>query len=294
MAKIVSGKEIKEKLLLDLQADLAPLQRQGIRPTLALIQVGDHAESTRFVATKRRQAEALGLQVIDHTLPGTTSQEQLEGLIQALGAAPDVHGILCQLPLPPGLNADQALAQLHPGKDVDGLHPLNAGLLAQGRPRFIPCTPLGVLRILEHHQVPLSGARVTVVGRSPLVGRPMAHLMTHQQATVTLCHSQTHNLTDHTRQADILITATGVPNLIRGDAVQPGAVVIDVGLTSLDDPAHPKGYRLAGDVAFDEVASVASLLTPVPGGVGPLTVTMLLENTVRAAQQLTRSSLTSI
>lgn len=286
MAKIVSGKDIKEKLLLEIREEVAQLQQQGVRPTLALVQVGEHAESSRFVASKRKLAESVGLQVVDHHLPATVPQAHLEGLLQALGAAPDVHGVLCQLPLPGGMDTDRVLSLLPPEKDVDGLHPINAGLLAQGRPRFVPCTPLGVLKILEHHEVVLPGARVTVVGRSALVGRPLAHLLTNQHATVTLCHSHTQDLALHTRNAEILISATGVPGLIRGHMIQPGAVVIDVGLTYLDDPTQPKGYRLAGDVVFAEVEPLASLLTPVPGGVGPLTVTLLLANTVEAAKRL--------
>jgi methylenetetrahydrofolate dehydrogenase (NADP+)/methenyltetrahydrofolate cyclohydrolase len=285
-AQILSGKALQAQIFDQVSSEVQSWKSRGVTPTLALVLVGTDPSSSSYVALKRRSAEQVGLAVVEHRLDASTSQGQLEGLIQALGASPDVHGVLCQLPLPSGLSEETVLQQIPPEKDVDGLHPLNLGRLASGRPQLLPCTPLGVLRLLEYLKLDLAGRSVVLVGRGALVGRPLAQMLSAPpwDATVTLCHSQTRNLPGWTSQAEVLISATGVPGLIRQSMVRPGAVVIDVGNTAVADPSSAKGYRMAGDVAFEEVSKVASWITPVPGGVGPMTIAMLLENTLRAVR----------
>jgi methylenetetrahydrofolate dehydrogenase (NADP+)/methenyltetrahydrofolate cyclohydrolase len=223
---------------------------------------------------------------IGHNLPDTTTQRELETLIQSLNADPAVHGILCQFPLPEGLDKTKVIQTIAPEKDVDGLHPLNAGLIAMGIPKFISCTPYGVLQMLKRSGISTSGKNAVVLGRSNLVGRPIATLLSSKgwDATVTVCHSRTSDLAEVTSQADILIAAIGIPEFVKGNMVKDGAVVIDVGINPIDDPNKAKGTRLVGDVAFEEVAAKASFITPVPGGVGPMTIAMLMVNTVNAAR----------
>jgi len=249
-------------------------------PSITVIQVGDDPASTVYVRNKHRAAGATGFRSTILHLPASTSQADLLERIRALGRDPDVDGILVQMPLPDGLDANEALEAIPPSKDVDGLHPYNAGRLAQGNPTFVPATPLGVLELLRRERIDPTGRHVVVVGRSRMVGRPLAMLLLQNHATVTICHSQTVDLPAITRTADILVAATGRPGLITGDHVKPGAVVMDVGITR-----DPVTNRLVGDIDRPTVDAVASAVTPVPGGVGPMTVAMLLVNTLRAYRQ---------
>jgi methylenetetrahydrofolate dehydrogenase (NADP+)/methenyltetrahydrofolate cyclohydrolase len=249
------------------------------RPGITVIQVGDDPASTTYVRGKQKAAEEVGFKSAIEHLHGVT-QQQLHDCIQKLAADEAIDGILVQMPLPDGLDPDQALEQIPPHKDVDGLHPYNAGRLAQGNPSFIPATPLGVLELLRRERIDVTGKRAVVVGRSRLVGRPLALLLLQNHATVTIAHSQTADLPSITREADILVAATGKRNLITGEHVKPGAVVIDVGITR-----DPETGKLTGDVDRASVEPIASALTPVPGGVGPMTVAMLLVNTYRAYRQ---------
>ena len=243
-----------------------------------MVLVGDDPASAVYVRNKDRAAAACGLDARTIRLPAATTQAALLAVIAELNADPDVDGILVQLPLPPQIDARAAIAALDPAKDVDGLHPLNAGRLAEGRPTLAPCTPRGVMRLLEAAGVALRGARALVLGRSVLVGRPLAALLLAADATVTLAHSRTRDLAAECRRAEVLVAAVGRAELVRGDWIAPGATVIDVGINRLPDG------RLVGDVAFDEAAEVAGAITPVPGGVGPMTIACLIENTVAAAK----------
>ena len=254
-------------------------QQLGRPPCLAAVLVGDDPASQVYVRNKERACERSGLTSCVHRLPAETSQDALLERIARLNSDDQVDGILVQLPLPGHLNAPRLLDAVCPEKDVDGFHPENAGLMLQGRPRFLPCTPHGVMKILEHEKVTTAGARAVVIGRSEIVGKPMAALLIQRgaDATVTVCHSRTRDIASVTREADILIAAAGQPEFVTGDMVQPGAVVIDVGINRVDG-------RLVGDVHFESVSAVASAVTPVPGGVGPMTIAMLLHNTLTAAQ----------
>ncbi len=257
------------------------VQELGFTPGLATVLVGDDPASHVYVRNKRRAAEQVGIRSFHHGLAPDTSQQDLEALIHRLNADPHVHGILLQLPLPTGLDAQAVTEQIDPRKDADGLHPANLGRLVLDRPGLRPCTPSGVLRILEHYGIAPAGKRAVIVGRSFLVGRPLALMMSARgvDATVTVAHSRTPDLAAVTAQADILVAAAGVPRLIGAGHVKPGAVVVDVGINRTED-------GLVGDVDFDAVAEVASAITPVPGGVGPMTVAMLLANTLAAAERL--------
>jgi len=249
----------------------------GLRPGLAVVLVGEDAASAVYVRTKDRAAREAGIGARTIRLPADTDQPRLLAAIQALNADPEIDGILVQLPLPRGIDPQAVIEAIDPAKDVDGFHPANIGRLADGRPVLTPCTPLGVMKLLLNEGVPLSGARAVVLGRSSIVGRPMASLLLAADATVTIAHSRTRDLQAECRRADILIAAVGKPELVQADWVRPGSVVIDVGINRLPDG------RLVGDVAFDPVAAVAAAITPVPGGVGPMTVACLLENTLIAA-----------
>ena len=262
------------------------LKTKGIEPCLAVVLVGEDPASEVYVRNKKRTSEEIGMKSIGHNLPDTTTQRELETLIQSLNADPAVHGILCQFPLPEGLDEKKVIQTIAPEKDVDGLHPLNAGLIAMGIPKFISCTPYGVLQMLKRSGISTSGKNAVVLGRSNLVGRPIATLLSSKgwDATVTVCHSRTSDLAEVTSHADILIAAIGIPEFVKANMVKPGAVVIDVGINRIDDPNKAKGTRLVGDVAFEEVAAKASFITPVPGGVGPMTIAMLMVNTVNAAR----------
>lgn len=286
MADIISGKTIRDQILEELRPEVERLTNAGTQPCLAVILVGSDPASQVYVGSKRRTSEQLGMRSLSHDLPATTTQEELEALIRQLNDDPTVHGILCQLPLPDELNEVHVIQTLSPDKDVDGLHPINAGLIAMGTPKFISCTPYGVLQLLKRSGVQTSGSHAVVLGRSNLFGRPMATLLSSKgwDATVTTCHSRTRDLPSVTSQADILIAALGRPEFVTAEMVKPGAVVIDVGINRIEDASAPKGSRLVGDVAYGPVSEIASAITPVPGGVGPMTIAMLMVNTVNSAR----------
>lgn len=280
-AMILSGKAMAAELAEQQAARADTLRLNGVRPSLAVIMVGEDPASALYVRNKERACEKAGIlsQVI--RMPADTTQEALHAQIDALNADPLVHGILIQLPLPRQLNESAALARVRAAKDVDGFHVINAGHLLQGEPTVLPCTPQGILYMLKKGRVPLDGAHAVVVGRSNIVGKPLAMLLLRENCTVTVCHSHTRDLASMTRQADILVAAAGRPRLIGAEMVKPGAAVIDVGINRVDG-------KLCGDVDFDAVAAKAGWITPVPGGVGPMTVAMLMENTLEAACRASR------
>ena len=286
MSELISGKIISTQINEELCLEVKQLKTKGIEPCLAVVLVGEDPASEVYVRNKKRTSEEIGMKSIGHNLPDTTTQRELETLIQSLNADPAVHGILCQFPLPEGLDEKKVIQTIAPEKDVDGLHPLNAGLIAMGIPKFISCTPYGVLQMLKRSVISTSVKNAVVLGRSNLVGRPIATLLSSKgwDATVTVCHSRTSDLAEVTSQADILIAAIGIPEFVKANMVKPGAIVIDVGINRIDDPNKAKGTRLVGDVAFEEVAAKSSFITPVPGGVGPMTIAMLMVNTVNAAR----------
>jgi methylenetetrahydrofolate dehydrogenase (NADP+)/methenyltetrahydrofolate cyclohydrolase len=289
-AKLIDGNAIGASMRQELSGEIAALKRKGIVPGLAVVLVGDNPASQVYVRMKGKACEDAGLYHETIKLPKETSEADLMGLLERLNANPKIHGILVQLPLPKQIDTNRALHRIDPRKDVDGFHPENVGKVAVGDPSgFRPATPYGVQQLLLRSGVETKGAHAVVVGRSNIVGRPMAALLLHDapggNATVTVCHSRTRHIEQHTRQADILIVAIGKPDFVTGDMIKPGAVVIDVGVNRVDDPTRKQGYRLVGDVKFQEAKNVASAITPVPGGVGPMTITMLLYNTVQAARQ---------
>jgi len=286
VSDLISGKIISAQINEKLCLEVKQLKTKGIEPCLAVVLVGEDPASEVYVRNKKRTSEEIGMRSIGHNLPDTTTQRELETLIQSLNADPAVHGFLCQFPLPEGLDETKVIQTIAPEKDVDGLHPLNAGLIAMGIPKFISCTPYGVLQMLKRSEISTSGKNVVVLGRSNLVGRPIATLLSSKgwDATVTVCHSRTSDLAEVASQADILIAAIGIPEFVKANMVKPGAVVIDVGINRIDDPNKAKGTRLVGDVAFDKVAAKASFITPVPGGVGTMTIAVLMVNTVNAAR----------
>ena len=286
-AKIIDGKETALQVRQKVADDVAEMVAAGKpNPGLATVLVGEDPASQVYVRSKIRACEQAGIESFGHKLPATASQEEVEGLVKELNADPRVSGIMVLLPLPDGLDEEKVLQLINLEKDVDGFHPVNIGRLAQkGRESlFVPCTPAGIMYLLGTTGVPLEGAEAVVLGRSNIVGMPVALLLVKRNATVTICHSRTKDLPGTVRRADVLIAAVGRPEMVRGDWVKPGAVVIDVGVNRVDDPTKEKGYRLAGDVNFDEVKEVAGAITPVPGGVGPMTIAMLLSNTVKAAK----------
>jgi len=271
----------------DVREDLSSWTSAGHRPpSLRVVLVGDHAASASYVRGKRKAAAEVGIASETLRRPATITQDELLTLVEQLNADAAVDGILVQLPLPDHIDSDAVINAIDPDKDVDGFHPENAGRLLIGQPLFVPATPLGIMEMLRRSDVPLEGAEAVVVGRSNIVGKPIAMLLAQRpaNATVTLCHSRTRDLKAHTRRADILIAAVGRPNLITADMVKTGATVIDVGINRVDDPSRERGYRLVGDVDFDAVSEKAARITPVPGGVGPLTIAMLLRNTLTAAR----------
>ncbi|CAN5185836.1 bifunctional methylenetetrahydrofolate dehydrogenase/methenyltetrahydrofolate cyclohydrolase FolD [soil metagenome] len=289
-AELLDGRAIALRVRERVAADTSDLLARGVRPGLAVVLVGNDPASEVYVRSKGRASEEAGMHSVTVTLPAETTQEDLLAHVTALNADPAIHGILVQMPLPPQIDAEAVIHAVAPEKDVDGFHPVNVGkLLAGDQSGFVPCTPAGVVVMLEEGGVETSGAECVIVGRSNIVGKPMAALMMQQRkggnATVTICHSRTRDLSFHTRRADILIAATGKAGLIAGDMVKPGAVVIDVGINRVRDESTKSGWRLVGDVDFQAARDVASLITPVPGGVGPMTIAMLLDNTVRAARR---------
>jgi methylenetetrahydrofolate dehydrogenase (NADP+)/methenyltetrahydrofolate cyclohydrolase len=290
MAKIISGHHLSEIMREEIAHDAAAFkQSTGVTPGLAVVLVGSDPASEVYVRMKGRAADKAGFYSRQITMPEETSEDELLGVIAGLNADPRVHGILVQLPVPKHIETRKVLLAIDPSKDADGFHPINAGRLAIGDPYVLaPCTPAGVIEMLLRSGYDTRGKHVVIVGRSTIVGRPVALLLLRDgrggNATVTIAHSKTKNLAEITRQADILIAAVGRAGLIRKDMVKPGVVVIDVGVNRVDDANATKGYRLVGDVAFDEVAEVAEAISPVPGGVGPMTITMLLRNTLEAAR----------
>ncbi|MCU0486507.1 MAG: bifunctional methylenetetrahydrofolate dehydrogenase/methenyltetrahydrofolate cyclohydrolase FolD [Anaerolineales bacterium] len=286
-ANIIDGNAVAAKLREEIAADVAQMVAEGLpRPGLAAVLVGENPASQQYVRMKRKACEKAGLESFGYTLPADISQAGLEQVVKDLNADPKVNGILVQLPLPAHLDEEKILSAISIYKDVDGFHPVNIGRLAQkGRESlFVPCTPDGCIYLIEQTGFSLRGANAVVLGRSNIVGMPVALLLVKRDATVTICHSRSKDLPGICRAADVLVAAVGRPEMVRGDWVKPGAVVIDVGSNRVDDPSTEKGYRWVGDVAFEEVKEVAGWLTPSPGGVGPMTITMLLRNTVRAAK----------
>lgn len=285
--QILDGKAVAEQLRAEVAEEVAARVAAGeSRPGLATVLVGDNPASQVYVKAKQKACQEVGIESFGFDLPATASQSEVENLVKELNADPKVHGILVQLPLPTGLDEERVLNAISIEKDVDGFHPLNIGRLAQkGRePLFIPCTPAGVMYLLDKVVPSLEGVNAVVLGRSNIVGMPVALLLVRANATVTICHSRTKDLPSVVRAADVLVAAVGRAEMVRGDWVKPGAVVIDVGVNRVEDASHPKGYRLVGDVAFEEVKEVAGAITPVPRGVGPMTIAMLLRNTLRAAK----------
>ena len=282
-AKILDGNALAQKLRASFRQEADQLAAQGIRPGLAVILVGEDPASQVYVRNKVNACAQAGFHSEKHSYPADVEAATVFAKIAELNADPAIHGILVQLPLPKHFDADAVLEAIAPEKDVDGFRAENVGALMQGKPCFIPCTPYGAMKFFEDAGITLRGKEAVIVGRSNIVGKPMAMLLMHAGATVTICHSQTQDLKAHCRRADILVAAIGKPKMITGDMVKPGAVVIDVGINRLPD--GPDAGKLCGDVDFDSAKEVASYITPVPGGVGPMTITMLLANTLESAQR---------
>jgi len=289
VAEILDGKNIADAVRKEIRQEVEQLRSRGIIPGLAVILVGEDPASVSYVTSKGKACAEIGIRSFDVRLPATVPPEELFQLIRSFNENREVHGILVQLPLPRDFPEQEILQSILPEKDVDGFHPLNLGKLLLSQESVIPCTPFGILKILEFSGVDPAGKHVVILGRSLTVGRPLANLLSRRgpggNATVTVCHTGTRDLSFYTRQADILIAAAGTPGLVTGSMVKEGVVVIDVGVNRVPDSSRKKGYRLVGDVDFDSVAPRASKITPVPGGVGPMTITMLLYNTVKAAQK---------
>ncbi|MEW6094068.1 MAG: bifunctional methylenetetrahydrofolate dehydrogenase/methenyltetrahydrofolate cyclohydrolase FolD [Chloroflexota bacterium] len=286
-AQIIDGKAIAQQVRAEVAAAVAKRTAQGKQPPgLATVLVGERADSAAYVASKQKACQELGMVSFHNQLPADASQEQVEDLVRRLNADPQVNGILVQLPLPAHVDEERVLALINLEKDVDGFSPVNIGRLAQkGRePLFVPCTPYGCIYLLEQTNIKIEGANAVVLGRSNIVGMPVALLLISRNATVTVCHSRTRDLPSVTRQADILVAAIGKAEIVRGDWIKPGAAVIDVGINSIPDATRKSGRRLVGDVNFEEAKEAAGFITPVPGGVGPMTIAMLMKNTLRAAE----------
>jgi methylenetetrahydrofolate dehydrogenase (NADP+)/methenyltetrahydrofolate cyclohydrolase len=291
MLNIIDGRTIAEKVYVDLRREIAQLKSKGITPGLAVVLVGDNPASRAYVRSKDKMSRELGLYSVKLELPAMTTQEELLAHVEDLNREPKVHGILVQSPPPKQIDEATIVRAIDPAKDVDGFHPLNVAKLALGDVTgFVPCTPLGIQRLLMESKIDISGAHVVVLGRSMIVGKPLALLLMQKgeggDATVTVAHSRTRDLEAITRSADILIAAIGRAEFVKASHVRHSAVVVDVGINRVEDATSERGYRLVGDVAFDEVAKKAATITPVPGGVGPMTIAMLMSNTVKAARQL--------
>jgi methylenetetrahydrofolate dehydrogenase (NADP+)/methenyltetrahydrofolate cyclohydrolase len=284
-ATIIDGKAFAARIREQVATEVARVKAAGVTPGLAVVLVGEDPASAVYVRNKGKQTVEVGMESFEHRLPADTSEADLLALIAQLNADPAVHGILCQLPLPDHIDADKVLAAIDPAKDVDGFHISNVGLLATGQKAMVPCTPLGCLMMLRDHHGSLSGMDAVVLGRSNIVGKPMAQLLLGDSCTVTIAHSRTRNLADVVRRADIVVAAVGRPQMVPGDWIKPGATVIDVGINRIDAGTKDDGTprtRLVGDVDFDSCAAVAGAITPVPGGVGPMTIACLLANTLIA------------
>jgi 5,10-methylene-tetrahydrofolate dehydrogenase/methenyl tetrahydrofolate cyclohydrolase len=288
-AQIIDGKVIAAKVRERVAEGVAQMNAtHGYVPGLATVLVGEDAASATYVRSKQKMCETLGIRSVGHHLPADSSQVDVQALVAGLNANPEINGILVQLPLPKHIDEETILNTVDLGKDVDGFHPVNIGRLAmKGRdPLFIPCTPAGCMVLLEEAGVTLRGAEAVIVGRSNIVGLPMAMLLQKADATVTICHSRTRDLREHLRRADVVVAAIGRAEMITGEMLKPGAAVIDVGINRVDDAAAKNGYRLVGDVHYESALEVAGAITPVPGGVGPMTIAMLMQNTLRAAEMM--------
>jgi methylenetetrahydrofolate dehydrogenase (NADP+) / methenyltetrahydrofolate cyclohydrolase len=290
MAKLIDGRAIAEKVYVDLRRESAELKTKGVTPGLAVILVGDNPASRAYVRSKDKMCRELGLHSVKLELPASTTQTDLLGRVEELNADPGIHGILVQSPPPAHIDEAAIVRALEPRKDVDGFHPENVAKLVLDDPSgFVPCTPLGVQRLLIESKVNINGAHVVVLGRSMIVGKPLALLLMQKNeeanATVTVVHSRSRDLAEITRSADIIVAAIGRAEFVKAEHVREGVVVIDVGINRVEDAATERGYRLVGDVEFDEVSKKANAITPVPGGVGPMTIAMLMSNTVKAARQ---------
>ena len=284
---ILSGKEVSASVYDSLDQKIKSLRKNNITPGLAVVLVGEDSASQVYVRSKTKTFNKLSLFTKTYRLPSASSERELLELIDDLNKNNLFHGILVQLPLPNHIDSDKVINRILPSKDVDGFHPENAGLLSIGKPRFIPCTPKGIMEILKYYKIKLDGKHVVVVGRSNIVGRPISILTSlkgeNSNGTTTICHSGTKDIGNHTKAADVVIVALGVPGFLKENMIKKGAVVIDVGINRVDDTSE-KGYRLVGDVAWEEIYKKASAITPVPGGVGPMTIAMLVQNTVEAAE----------
>lgn len=284
---ILDGKHVSDHLLAELYQEIKALHHDtGEDPGLAVVLVGDNPASKFYVDSKKKACRKVGINSYDYRLEAAEGEEALIELIHHLNADPDVDGILVQLPLPKGFDEQKIIELISPEKDVDGFHPISVGRVWQGLDGFKSCTPYGVFELLRHYQIDVEGKHVVIIGRSNIVGKPLASILVQKEtganATVTICHSRSENLEQITQQADVLVAAIGVPNFVTRNMVKPGAVVIDVGINRVDDPLIPKGYRVVGDVDYDNVMPVCSAITPVPGGVGPMTIAMLMKNTVKS------------
>ena len=287
-AQLIDGKAIAAQIYEEIQAEVAALkEKHGITPGLATVLVGENPASQSYVRSKQKTCARCGFDSIGEHLPEDALQEEVEGVVKRLNADPAIHGILVQLPLPRHLDEEKILGMINLEKDVDGFHPLNIGRLSmKGRkPLFVPCTPAGCIELLLRSGVEIEGQEAVILGRSNIVGLPVSMLLLHRNATITICHSRTQNLPATCRRADILIAAVGRPEMVKADWVKPGAAVIDVGINRVEDATRKRGYRLVGDVDFDSVNEVAGYLTPVPGGVGPMTIAMLMWNTLAGAKR---------
>jgi len=287
-AKIIDGKKIAEEMQDEMVEEVKQLLAEGITPGLSVVLVGEDPASQVYVRNKARTCKKLGIKSDQYNLDATVSEQELLDLVEKLNNDPTVHGILVQMPLPKGIDANKVINAISPDKDVDGFHPVNVGKMVVGEPGFLPCTPHGCQVLLRRSGVDTAGKHVVVVGRSNIVGKPVANILLQKQeganATVTICHTGTADIGAHTRTADIIIAAAGRPNTITADMVKDGVVVIDVGVNRVDAPGTKRGYKLVGDVDFDAVSEKAAAITPVPGGVGPMTITMLMHNTIASAK----------
>lgn len=288
-ATIIDGKQVAADIRAELKKEIQALKAKGVVPGLGVILVGDNPASKSYVTAKEKACEETGIYSDDNHLPASITQRAILDLVERMNSDPKIHGILVQLPLPKPLDEAEVLLAINPDKDVDGFHPVNVGRMVLGQKAFLSCTPHGVIQLLLRSGVQLKGAHVVIVGRSNIVGKPLANMLIQKNetanATVTVCHTGTKDIGYFTRQADVIVAAAGHPNTITADMVNDGAVVIDVGVNRINDAAKKSGFRLVGDVDFEGVSKKASLITPVPGGVGPMTITMLLYNTVESAKQ---------
>jgi methylenetetrahydrofolate dehydrogenase (NADP+)/methenyltetrahydrofolate cyclohydrolase len=287
-ATLLKGRPVAKTITEEVARDVSVLKQTGIVPGLTVVLVGDDPASRVYVGNKEKACRTAGVESNTIHLPGTSSQQDLLRVVGELNSNGAIHGILVQLPLPAGIDENAIICAIDPKKDVDGFTPQNLGKLMLGHPYTVACTPAGIVEMLDHYEVPVEGSDVAIIGRSNIVGKPLGALLMQKSkgrnCTVTICHSRTKDIGRFTRDADIVVTAMGSPGFLKADMVRPGCVVVDVGMNRVEDPSSPKGYRLVGDADFDALAEVASFITPVPGGVGPLTVAMLLRNTVKVAR----------